>query len=697
MNDYEISVVTPFHNVDMRYFDGAIKSMLAQTIGFEKIQWIVVVHNCEPQYLPLLKERLGQYPNVILTELNNDAKTPSSPRNHGVRLATAPYVGYLDGDDSYHPTCLAECVRNARETDSQVVCFRRDYELESESLVPLSEIVLWNQLKRRIVIEHGNWDMRRMFSGIWAFVTSKVFEREFLLRHRIEFDEEIPYCEDAMYSMCTLAQARRICYLPQLIGYHYFINGGSLVQNQSKTSKALVAYAHGMAKIVRKAYDFGIDINEFAQVLMEHQSNFMLHSDVTPEDREEIKRVLAPIIYRTVPVAPSKTVTEEWSNYAFNLCREVILNTDDYEKSESLRELRSGLLNLQRILSANADSDYGQEYQFATLQTIAAYQFHVPLTRLASYQKLIALQVNIGEHGILTHDSILGYCGADNDVVPYTLAHVMPYVLAVAAILKGHHNLWIAQCELLGRALNAHTCAHSLGSVIVRHYFFQCLYNNAERPATFSMPDGEFFSRFLTENDYAKILHYALLDVEIDQLVSADASRIWQMLELLVTDRAAVLARVREVSPSRGAEIEALLPAHGGELPNGVGHVLWPKLRRIVACGTGVHASAREKVREFFGRDIVWNNGTVVRPELLLARAVADECDEYVFDGTGCFCEFFQNDTDEISKPVSQCALQAGHTYNVIVTNGAGLYRVVTDNEIRVVRIDGDQIIVELS
>ena len=689
--NYEISVVTPFHNVDMKYFRGAVDSMLAQTIGFDKVQWVIVLHNCEPQYRPLLTEMLGGYPNVILSELNNDARTPSSPRNHGVRLATAPYIGYLDGDDGYKPNCLAECVRNAKETGAQVVCFRRDYELENESLVPLNEIVLWNQLKSRIVIEHGSWDMRRMFSGIWAFVTSKVFDREFLLRCGIEFDEEIPYCEDGMYSMCALAQANRICYLPQLIGYHYFINGGSLVQNQSKPSKTLVAYAHGMAKIVHKAYDFGIDINEFAQVLMEHECNFMLHSDVTPEDREEIRQVFAPIIYRTTPVLPSKAVTAEWSNYAFNLCREVILNTEGYERNKGLMELRSGLLTLQRILQANRDSDYGQEYQFATLQTIAAYQFHVPMTRLVSYRKLIDLQIGIGEHGILTSDRVTCYVKAeDGGMVPFTADHVRPYVLAVAQVLKGHHNLWVAQFELAGKMLNDRTRIHSLGSVIVREYVFECIYGGGERPATFSVPDGVFFSTTAEENDYAKILHCALLDREIDQIVAADATRLMRMFALLETDREAVLERIRAADPARADEVVLALGTGAGFAKS-----LWPKLRKVIACGTGIHVKAREEARRFLG-GVLWNNGSVFAPEMVIAHAVEDESDTYQFDGTGCFCEFFQNDTDDISKPKVLSALEPGHTYNVIVTNAAGLYRVMTDIEIRVVRNGADGLFVEL-
>ena len=81
---------------------------------------------------------------------------------------------------------------------------------------------------------------------------------------------------------------------------------------------------------------------------------------------------------------------------------------------------------------------------------------------------------------------------------------------------------------------------------------------------------------------------------------------------------------------------------------------------------------------------------------MIVAHATEDESDRYVFDGTGCFCEFFRNDSDGIEKPVTQGGLESGHAYNVIVTNGAGLYRVVTDAEIRVIETGHDGILVEL-
>lgn len=96
---YKVSVVTPFHNVDMGMFEKCAESMRCQTIGFENIEWIIVVHNCKPNYLPELTEMFKNDQNVIIKELNDGKHTPAMPRNHGMQFVTGPYLGFLDGDD----------------------------------------------------------------------------------------------------------------------------------------------------------------------------------------------------------------------------------------------------------------------------------------------------------------------------------------------------------------------------------------------------------------------------------------------------------------------------------------------------------------------------------------------------------------------------------------------------------------------
>ena len=75
---YKVSVITPFHNVDMGMFQKCADSMRCQTIGFENVEWIIVVHNCKPHYLPMLTEMFKDDKNVIIKELNDSKHTPAN-------------------------------------------------------------------------------------------------------------------------------------------------------------------------------------------------------------------------------------------------------------------------------------------------------------------------------------------------------------------------------------------------------------------------------------------------------------------------------------------------------------------------------------------------------------------------------------------------------------------------------------------
>ena len=110
MGEYIISVITPFHNVDYEMFNCCIHSMLKQTIGFEKIEWIIALHNCDKKHVDYVYKKLSKYKNVILKEVNNDSRTPSSPRNVGLDLATSEYVAFLDGDDKFREDALEKII-----------------------------------------------------------------------------------------------------------------------------------------------------------------------------------------------------------------------------------------------------------------------------------------------------------------------------------------------------------------------------------------------------------------------------------------------------------------------------------------------------------------------------------------------------------------------------------------------------------
>ena len=60
MGEYIISVITPFHNVDYEMFNSCIDSMLKQTLGFENIEWIIALHNCDQDHIDYAKKKLSR-------------------------------------------------------------------------------------------------------------------------------------------------------------------------------------------------------------------------------------------------------------------------------------------------------------------------------------------------------------------------------------------------------------------------------------------------------------------------------------------------------------------------------------------------------------------------------------------------------------------------------------------------------------
>lgn len=87
---------------------------------------------------------------------------------------------------------------------------------------------------------------------------------------------------------------------------------------------------------------------------------------------------------------------------SYHLTREVLSNLVNPMDSPSLMEARNGWLDMMGILRDNVTTDYGRRYHFDQIETLADYQLMVPMTNYEHYKRLIDLQTNIGESGILT-------------------------------------------------------------------------------------------------------------------------------------------------------------------------------------------------------------------------------------------------------------------------------------------------------
>ena len=426
---YKVSVVTPFHNVDMGMFEKCTESMRCQSIGFNNIEWIIVVHNCEPTYLPRLMEMFKNDSNVIIKELNDGMHTPATPRNHGMQFVTTPYMGFLDGDDSYTPDCLEVVRREMIETEAQVVTFRREYELEKESLHPHTEKVLWNQTKWRIVLDRKDFRQEEMFSGLWPFSTSRLFDVAFIRKHDLVFSTDVKWLEDVWHTGMCLMKADRVCYLPQFIGYHYFINSGSIIQDKKKPMEDLVDCFKSANRIIDDLEAQGVDVNDTAQTMFMLLTQYYLASDLTVDERRMLCDMAAPCLKKLRKMTPSKLHSPEECYLSYHQPQEVLSNAENPMESPLLKDAQNGWQDLIKILRVNASTDYGMHYHFDQTETLSDYQQLVPLTDYENYKRLIDLQTNIGESGILTSANVQQYLvNAKGQRFPCTDEHLQPSV-----------------------------------------------------------------------------------------------------------------------------------------------------------------------------------------------------------------------------------------------------------------------------
>ena len=683
---YKVSVVTPFHNVDMGMFQKCADGMRCQTIGFENIEWIIVVHNSKPHYFPLVTEMFKNDKNVIVKELNDDMHSPASPRNHGMQFVTSSYLGFLDADDSYTPDCLEVVRREMIETQSQVVTFRREYELEKESLHPHTEKVVWNQTEWRIVMDRKDFQLDKMFTGLWPFSTSRLFDVAFLRKHNLTFSDKVLWVEDVWHTGMCLMLADRVCYLPQFIGYHYFINSGSIIQDKKKPMEELIECFKSANIIIDDLSEMGVDITDTANTLFTLLTQYYLASDLTVEQRRTLCDIARPYLEKLQKISPSKIHTPEECYLSYHLSKEVLSNPEDPMASPMLKDAMNGWMDMMNILRNNASTDYGRHYHFDQVETLADYQRLVPMSDFENYKRLLDLQANIGESGILTTAPTRQYLiNAKEQLIPCTDDHLRPYMESFATTLKRHHNLLVAIVGPRKKQTNDGCTVETLESQMVKKYMWYYHYARGKCRATFSMPDDLFFKTEPKEEMHT-ICRYALLDRDIDQIVALDTRRVAEMFDYIMENQEMLMAELREMDNVRADEV-----AEAFRSGKPLAQALWHQLERVIAFGAGEYYDSTTHMKQFTGQ-IPHNNGYYYTEETIYGRAVADDSDLFeTLPSTG-FHEYLPLEEDNATT-VLPTNTKRGVPYQLVVTNNAGLYRYVTDHIVCIQETQIDKIL----
>ena len=94
---YLVSAIMPVYNSAL-YLAEAIESIKAQSIGFEKIQLIIVNDGSTDNSADIISAYAQKHPNIVFIDKKNGGV--ASARNEGLKYVDGKYVSFPDPDDT---------------------------------------------------------------------------------------------------------------------------------------------------------------------------------------------------------------------------------------------------------------------------------------------------------------------------------------------------------------------------------------------------------------------------------------------------------------------------------------------------------------------------------------------------------------------------------------------------------------------
>ena len=720
MKKYEVSIITPLHNVGLHMFRRTIESVKNQTLGFENIEWIVVIHNSKEEYERQVIELLKGYDNVK-TEILHDSsfRSPSTPRNRGLDLATGEFIGLLDGDDMYTPECLKTALRHIKRTGADFCVFRREVELESEASLILNDVVLWDQTREEIIVNKDTWDEKKIFSGQWAMVTHKLYRASFIKEHNLRFDPDIDFAEDCEFSAHAYGQAKNICLLPQMIGYIYFVNSSSAVQSVDKTDEQLLRYAQGLKKVADSVLHYGFYPDDtIAHLLMFEAGMILKKGNVAEDVRKKIFEIMTPYAKVLRPLKLSKLYTQRELDDMNNLAKYFLSDEDAanfssgglliYDKEtvpETVQEFQ--IRALYKVLENSGKSDYGTRYNFPDIDSTDAYRTRIPLANYDTYQPMVQLSARIDGTDIFTDGDISAYTLSYGRVgvpkrLPATQKSLAPYLKEMERMLGGKKVFFMAESlPYRSPVLNLdRKYTSTLTGLLLSEFYNENLRVSLSRKrADITTPSELLFPDELMDLEYPR-LFFALREKDITTIYAPNAYIFLSSIQRLAKDweklcddiEAGHISELKRFPDDKRKKLNSRIapePERAKEL-RGIfksckdGNILrlvkdiWPSLVEVIADGTGSCAIYADTIRDNM-RHVKYSNDFLATEEGFIAKAVPNT-DMYELDLSANFYEFMPLNE---SKTLLAHELVPGGEYRVIVSGFSGLYRYCTNTLVR--------------
>lgn len=262
-----LSIIVPFYNVE-KYIEQCIRSLYDQDVPQEEYE-VICVDDCSPDGSRAIVERLQtEFPTLQLI-IHERNKKLGGARNTGLRAAKGEYIWFVDSDDYIIPNCLGRLLKDAEDNKLDMLHF--------DCLIDANDIISQNVTNYQTMNVVSGTQLFFDQSHVWwkhlVVAWRKIYNRDFLLKNKLFFEEDIMYEDNDFAFRCFMNASR--CKHTDLAPYVYRENPSSVTRVAMSVSR-LQNWLKICVIFAKHTKEWGIADNRYEQEAKQFISNQLI-------------------------------------------------------------------------------------------------------------------------------------------------------------------------------------------------------------------------------------------------------------------------------------------------------------------------------------------------------------------------------------------------------------------------------------
>lgn len=243
----ELTIIIPVFNAE-KYLKKCLDSILSQTYdNFE----IICINDCSCDNSIAILNDYKKNDNRISIINNSKNLGPGASRNIGINKANGKYLTFIDSDDFYlNENCLLKLLNIIKSNNLDLLIFNNEEFDDNKKIYITQRQKRFDFPYKKEHIGHiwTRAEIEKHYFSIIPFPSSKIYDRELLIRNQILFPEGV-YFEDTAFSNYISLFNKKVMVLDEAF-FAYRVNVST------STTQNIVSKFDSIVSIHKTMFDF---------------------------------------------------------------------------------------------------------------------------------------------------------------------------------------------------------------------------------------------------------------------------------------------------------------------------------------------------------------------------------------------------------------------------------------------------------